>query len=163
MGLSIEQLYSTYGPMVLRRCRRLLRDEARALDAMQDVFVLVLRNHQRFDQESGSALLFTLATNVCLNLLRTSRRKPEDKDDDVLLAIAQDLDLEQRAQARSVLGRLFDGAPETTAAIAVMHYLDGMTWEEVAAELKMSVSGVRKRARGISARLSQLNEREALA
>jgi RNA polymerase sigma-70 factor (ECF subfamily) len=159
VGLSVEQLYSTYGPMVLRRCRRLLRDEARALDAMQDVFVLVLRNQQRFDQESGSALLFTLATNVCLNLLRTSRRKPEDKDDDVLLAIAQDLDLEQRAQARSVLGRLFDGAPEKTAAIAVMHYLDGMTWEEVAGELKMSVSGVRKRARGITERLSQLKER----
>ena len=45
----IETLYTTYGPMVLRRCRQLLRDEDLALDAMQDVFVRVLR-HPKYAQ-----------------------------------------------------------------------------------------------------------------
>jgi RNA polymerase sigma-70 factor (ECF subfamily) len=156
---SVEQLYERYGPMVLRRCKKLLRDEARALDAMQDVFVLVLRHQHRLDEKSGSSLLYTLATNVCLNALRGSRRKPEDRDDELVLAVAGDLDLEQRAQNRSLLGKLFQDAPEKTAAIAVMHYLDGMTWEEVARELDMSVSGVRKRARSITERVQQLRER----
>lgn len=159
MSVSVEQLYASYGPMVLRRCRRLLRDEAKALDAMQDAFVLVLRHQHQLDEKSGSSLLFTLATNVCLNLLRGSRRKPEDADDELVLAVAADLDLEARAHSRSLLGRLFSDAPDTTASIAVMHYLDGMTWEEVARELDMSVSGVRKRARGITERLQQLKER----
>jgi RNA polymerase sigma-70 factor (ECF subfamily) len=145
--------------MVLRRCRLLLRDEARAVDAMQDVFVLVLRHQATLDQESGSSLLFKLATNVCLNQLRSARRKPEDANDELVLSIANDLDLEQRAQARSFLSRLFADEPETTATIAVMHYLDGMTWDEVAAEMKMSVSGVRKRARGITERVKSLQER----
>ena len=35
-----------YGPMVLRRCRRLLRDESEALDACQDVFVRVIERRQ---------------------------------------------------------------------------------------------------------------------
>ena len=35
--INIEEYYTRYGPMVLRRCRQLLRDEDRALDAMQDV------------------------------------------------------------------------------------------------------------------------------
>jgi RNA polymerase sigma factor (sigma-70 family) len=151
---SVEALYTRYGPMVLRRCRRLLRDEARAADAMHDVFVLVLRHEARL--EGSASLLFRLATNVCLNQLRSARRKPEDAEDALMLDIAQDFDLEARAQARSVLGRLFDGAPETTATIAVLHYLDGMTWEQVAREMNMSVSGVRKRARAISTRLKAL-------
>lgn len=159
MSVSVEALYAKYGPMVLRRCRLLLRDEARAVDAMQDVFVLVLRHQATLDQESGSSLLFKLATNVCLNQLRSARRKPEDANDELVLSIANDLDLEQRAQARSFLSRLFADEPETTATIAVMHYLDGMTWDEVAAETKMSVSGVRKRARGITERVKSLQER----
>ena len=40
--MNVEILYEKYGSMVLRRCRRLLRDEDRAMDAMQDVFVRVL-------------------------------------------------------------------------------------------------------------------------
>ena len=35
-------LYEKYGPMVLRRCRYILKDEEKALDAMQDVFVRIL-------------------------------------------------------------------------------------------------------------------------
>lgn len=159
MSVSVEALYAKYGPMVLRRCRLLLRDEARAVDAMQDVFVLVLRHQDTLDEKSGSSLLFKLATNVCLNQLRSARRKPEDTNDELVLSIANDLDVEQRTQARSFLSRLFADEPETTATIAVMHWIDGMTWDEVAAEMKMSVSGVRKRARGITERVKHLQER----
>ena len=157
MSASVEDLYAKYGPMVLRRCRTLLRDEARAVDAMQDVFVLVLRHQQRL--EGGSSLLFRLATNVCLNLMRSTRRKAEDANDELVLNIAQDLDVESRTQARSVLARLFADEPETTATIAVLHWVDGMTWDEVAREVNMSVSGVRKRARGITERVKALQER----
>ncbi len=144
--------------MVLRRCRTLLRDEAKAVDAMHDTFVQVLRRQNELSAETGSSLLFTVATNVCLNQLRGSRRKAEDESDERVLQIAQDLDLEGRAAAKSFLGRLFAGEPETTATIAVLHWVDGMTWEEVAREMKMSVSGVRKRARGITERVKQLEE-----
>jgi RNA polymerase sigma-70 factor, ECF subfamily len=160
VSASVEQLYEKYGPMVLRRCRKLLRDEARAVDAMHDVFVLMLRNdHLEVSADGGSSLLFRLATNVCLNQLRSVRRKPEDANDELVLSIAQELDVESRAQARSFLTRLFADEPETTATIAVLHYLDGMTWDEVATEVNMSVSGVRKRARGITERVKSLQER----
>jgi RNA polymerase sigma-70 factor, ECF subfamily len=154
MPVSVAQLYSKYGPMVLRRCRRLMRDEARAVDAMHDVFVLVTRHQRRLDGQAPSALLHRLATNVCLNHLRASRRHPEDSDDELVLSIARDLDLEARAHARSLLARLFADEPDSSATIAVLHYLDGMTWEEVADEVGLSVSGVRKRARGLAERLS---------
>jgi RNA polymerase sigma-70 factor (ECF subfamily) len=158
MGPSIQGLYERYGPMVLRRCRKLLRDENHAVDAMHDVFVQVLKHQHRLTPDAGASLLFRLATNVCLNRLRGARRKPEDADDELVLSIAYDLDLEARAQARSVLAKLFADEPESTATIAVLHFLDGMTWEQVASDVGMSVSGVRKRCRALGVRLTALKE-----
>ena len=45
--MDVEALYEKYGPMVMRRCRQLLKDETEALDATQDVFVQVLRRRDR--------------------------------------------------------------------------------------------------------------------
>ena len=89
--LDVESHYLRYGPMVLRRCRTLLRDPAKAEDAMQDVFVSLIRSEDRLRDEAPGALLLRIATNVCLNRLRGERRRPEDAhdDDDLALRIAQ--------------------------------------------------------------------------
>ena len=91
MPVDIEGFYQRYGPMVLRRCRALLRNDAKAQDAMQDVFVALLRHQDRLQDEAPAALLLRVATNVCLNRLRTERRRPEDADDEKLLQIAGNL------------------------------------------------------------------------
>ena len=165
MALDVESHYLRYGPMVLRRCRTLLRDPAKAEDAMQDVFVSLIRNEDRLRDEAPGALLLRVATNVCLNRLRGERRHPEDahEDDELALRIAQaddgGGDAESRTLARSVLGKLF-GADDPLAAsnrsLAFMHLVDGLTLEEVARESRLSVSGVRKRLRGLKGRLAEL-------
>ena len=147
--------------MVLRRCRHLLRNDAQAQDAMQDVFVALLRHQDRLQDEAPSALLLRVATNTCLNRLRTKRRHPEDADDERLLQIAASGPSEGdgRTLARDLLAKLFradDPLAASTQTIAVMHLHDGMTLEEVAREVGLSVSGVRKRLRSARARLSQL-------
>ncbi len=142
--------------MVLRRCRRLLGDEEAARDAMHDTFVRVLDHADRLDSDAPSSLLWTMATRVCLNRLRSQRRRPEVADGDLLLRIAQGGDVEAEAGARSVLQRLFGAEPESSETIAVLHLLDGMTHEEVAEVVGMSVSGVRKRLRTLRARLDIL-------
>ena len=165
MALDVESHYLRYGPMVLRRCRTLLRDPAKAEDAMQDVFVSLIRNEDRLRDEAPGALLLRIATNVCLNRLRGERRHPEDahEDDDLALRIAQaddgGSDAESRTLARSVLGRLFgadDPLAASTRSLAFMHLVDGLTLEEVARESRLSVSGVRKRLRGLKGRLAEL-------
>ena len=147
--------------MVMRRCRQLLRSDAQAQDAMQDVFVALLRHQDRLQNEAPSALLLRVATNVCLNRLRTQRRRPEDADDEKLLQIAGTSDggSDGRTLARDLLAKLFrtdDPLAASTQTIAVMHLCDGMTLEEVAREAGLSVSGVRKRLRTARARLTQL-------
>jgi len=152
--IEIEQSYRQYGPLVLRRCRRLLRDDARALDAMQDVFVQAMRRRDQLHDAAPAALFLRMATNVCLDRLRAARRRPENADDQLLLAIAaQAPDGESRSAARRLLDQIFRRESESTLTIAVMHYVDRMTLEEVAEEVGLSVSGVRKRLRTLRARL----------
>ena len=65
-------------------------------------------------------------------------------------------DTEGRTEALSVLDRLFGRERESTRTMAVLHYVDGMTLEQVANEVSMSVSGVRKRLRGLRESLQEL-------
>ncbi|HVX95699.1 MAG TPA: sigma-70 family RNA polymerase sigma factor [Polyangia bacterium] len=166
MALDVEATYVQYGPLVLRRCRKLLRHDAKAQDAMQDVFVSLLRHEARLDDTAMSALLLRIATNVCLNKMRAERRHPEDRDDELLQRIAAaddggtgDGTGEGRTVARNLLAKLFradDPLAASTRTIATMHLVDGLTLEEVAAEAGMSVSGVRKRLRTLRGRLHEL-------
>ena len=142
--------------MVLRRCRKLLGDEHAARDAMHDVFVQVLAREDQLADQAPSSLLFRIATNVCLNRLRSRKRRPEDGDPDLLVQIAERTDPEARNAARSALDALFRHEPDTTALIAVMHLHDRMTLDEVAAEVGMSVSGVRKRLAKLRDKLHDL-------
>lgn len=156
MAVDVESYYRRYGPMVLRRCRKLLNDEERAVDAMQDTFVQLLRYRDRLQHEAPSSLLFRMATHTCLNRIRASKRRPESANDDILTRIADSAEPEARLSARSLLGRLFSRERESTRTIATLHLLDGMTLEEVAKEVGMSVSGVRKRLRPLRSRLFEL-------
>lgn len=154
--MNVELLYQKYGPMVLRRCRRLLRDEDCAMDAMQDVFVRVLQRGDRLKAIYPSSLLYRIATNVCLNRIRDQRL--DLPGDEVLMHIAGMEDPEPRLDARAMLDRLFARHRDSTRAIAVLHFVDGLTLAEVAQEVGMSVSGVRKRLRGLRESLEKLEE-----
>ena len=125
-ALDVEALSLRYGAMVLRRCRRLLRDEDEALDACQDVFVRLLVHRRRLDGAYPSSLLYRIATNVCLNRIRDrarggpsrptrscSRRSPRRNRPGA------------ESEARMLLDWLFGRQPESSRTIAVLHYVDG--------------------------------------
>lgn len=153
----IEQLYETYGPMVVRRCRAILGDEDEAADAAQEVFVRLIERADSLDLRGPSSLLYRMATNHCLNRIRASSRRPEVPNSELIFSIASlpeaDPYYGDRVEMRSVLDRIFRRKKESTRLIAVLHWVEGMTLEEVAEEVDMSVSGVRKRLRQLKTRL----------
>lgn len=145
-GPDVEALCNRYGPMVLRRCRRLLGDEDAARDACQDVFVRFIEHYARAGAPFPSSLLYRIATNLCLNRIRDQRRRPAVADEDTIYRIACDTHADA-ADATLMLDWLFGRQPESTRTMAVLHYVDGLTLEQVATETGLSVSGVRKRLR----------------
>jgi RNA polymerase sigma-70 factor (ECF subfamily) len=154
----IEALYRQHGPMVLRRCRALLRDEEVAVEAMQDVFVQLLRRRDSLHDAGLSSLLYTMATHTSLNLIRSrkkaSGRVEGEEGEDLVEKIAGLSDrTEERTMAGQLLDRIFGRQPASSRLIATLHLVDGMTLEETAQEVGMSVSGVRKRLRALTEEL----------
>ena len=152
--IDVEALAERYGPMVLRRCRHLLRNEADALDVCQEVFVKLLEHRHRLDASAPSSLLYRIATNLSLNRIRDDGRRPATEGDATLHAIAAAEEPEHQSIARLTLERLFGRHAESSRTMAVLHFVDGLTLAEVAAETGMSVSGVRKRLRHLRATLT---------
>jgi RNA polymerase sigma-70 factor, ECF subfamily len=151
--IDVELLYRRYAPMVLRRCRRLLQNEEQAVEAMQDVFVRLLSRRERLHGRYPSSLLFRIATNVCLNLIRERKSHRTDSGEELLSLIACSAEQEERTLAQVMIERLFRDERPSTREMAVLHFVDGMTLKEVAGECRLSVSGVRKRLRDFRSRV----------
>jgi len=131
MTIDIESLYRKHGPMVSRRCQYLLGDQMAAMDTMQDVFVELLRRRECLDASAPVGLILTIARNLCLNRLRSRRRRSEHPDGQALLEIVNrenDSNPEDRALARRVLDRLFHHHADSARLIASLYHVEHMTW-----------------------------------
>jgi RNA polymerase sigma-70 factor (ECF subfamily) len=139
--------------MVLRRCRFLLRDEDKSLDAMQETFVKLLRSRDSLNAAAPSSLLYCIATNVCLNVIRSEHGpRTTSADEKLLELVAGGDDVAAMGEARSLIEAVFESEEESTRTMAVLHYVDGLSLEETAGVVGLSVSGVRKRLSGLKAR-----------
>lgn len=159
MKLDFEQLYENYGPMVLRRCRQILLDEASALDAMQEVFARVLIKQDMLTLVYPSTLLYKIATNIALNMIREKKRRMEAPDGGSLIdSIAAIGDTSEDLENKTLLDKIFKRDRASTRYMAILHFVDGLTLKEVARETNMSVSGIRKRFRDLKNRIQEFKE-----
>ena len=155
--MALSKLYEAYAPMVFRRSMMLLKDESEAEDMVQNVFLRVFERWDSLDVSQPSSLLWNTATRLCLNRIRDKKRRGLDcNTSELLLSIACADDEQDSFEAKNLLAKIFSREQESTRAIAVLHYVDGMTLEETAREVGLSVSGVRKRLRGLQAKVKNL-------
>jgi RNA polymerase sigma-70 factor (ECF subfamily) len=144
-SLDIPALYRRYGDLVIGRCRTLLRNEADAQDATQEVFLKLHRYRDSFRGEaSPSTWLFKITTTTCLNRIRTRRRHPEDPVEELPPVAGTDSLLDALAM-RDLVDRLLAGQDERTQTCVVYHYVDGMTHDEIGGLLGITGAAVRKR------------------
>lgn len=145
-SIDFSEIYQKYGPMVLRRCRAILKDEDKALDAMQDVFLRIIESKCKI-KELCASFFYVTATRVCLNKIRSDRLRSGPDFDVISETITSDFsDVERdKIEAGIILESIFAGRDKKDSLIATLHFVDGMTLEETAEQVGMSVSGVRNR------------------
>lgn len=132
-------------------------EEESALDCMQDVFARLLgMSHPPI--EHPSSFLYTMATRLCIDKLRSPAHRHAGGDA-LLYEIADVEDIESRVFARRLLDRIFHRHEESTRVMAVLHYVDGMTFEEVGEQVELSAAGVRRRLEKLKTRVAGLAER----
>jgi RNA polymerase sigma-70 factor (ECF subfamily) len=151
--IDIESFYISYGPMVLRRCRRMLKNEQSAYDAMHEVFLKVVSNQNRLTDEYPSALLYKMATNVCLNRIRKERKHSLNEYLNILQNTTFFENRELETSARNLLEYILEKEKDTPKKIAVMYFVNGMTIKEIAETMRLSISGVHKHLEKVRQRI----------
>ncbi len=157
---AIQDLYERHGYALFRRCRRLLRDADEAQDAMQEVFLSVLEDPTRFQGRSSPATyLFGVATHLCLNRVRNRAARDERWQESVAQALHErPPDPGDGVAARELACAILAEADPETAAMAVYHFVDGLTQGEIAALVGLSRVMVNRRLqrfRGLALRRAE--------
>jgi RNA polymerase sigma-70 factor, ECF subfamily len=139
-----EALYRQHAPAVLRFAWGLCGDRGRAEDIVSETFVRVLTRAPHVETRTALAYLLTIARNLYLNGLRRQRREVELSDD--LSAPEEDPAARRDAEARLGLTlRALRLLPEGLRAALLLRVDHGLTYEEIAAALGISVGAAKVR------------------
>lgn len=141
----LAELYEKHAAAVYGRCRYLLRDEAEARDALQDVFVKALQALPEFrEAASPSTWILRIATHHCLNLVRARKTLWREELRVLGATLRQETEPPER---RELVRVLLAAAPEEAQEVAILYFIDELTQAEIAQELHRSLPTVRKRLR----------------
>lgn len=147
----LRELYSQYGGAVFGRCRYLLKNDASAEDAMQDVFARALTNEAGFRGEASPLTwLMKIATHHCLNLLRSDKAAWRDQYTRSQLSRTEGHGGPQPIEDRDLLRKSLARFDEETQRAVVHYFIDDMTLEEVSALIDLSIPTIRKRLRAFA-------------
>jgi RNA polymerase sigma-70 factor (ECF subfamily) len=155
---ALAELYRRHGGAVFALAHRLLNDRTLAEEVVQEVFVRLWRDPDRFDADRGSLRSFLLANahgrSVDLIRSETSRRRREERDARLTAEAGYDVehevwDVALADHVRTALAALSDGE---RAAIELA-YFGGHSYREVAQLLDEPEGTVKSRIRAGLVRL----------
>lgn len=155
--IAFEKIVREQAPGLLTVARRLLRNDDDAREAVQDAFVSAFRSFHRFEGGSlVSTWLHRIVVNSSLMRLRTYRRRVEVPIDDWLPKFLPDghhaasfVDWSNAAHAMiereetcTIVRRCIDQLPDSYRTVLLMHDIEGIPVNEVAAALDVSSNAV---------------------
>jgi RNA polymerase sigma-70 factor (ECF subfamily) len=144
--------------MVFRRCIDILKNEDDARDMVQDVFVNLVQHKSRMHGQFLSSLLYTMATNTCLNRLKSGYRREAGVNNIEELAPAKTDAEFEKVELKMILDNIFKEECSSTRDMCFMYWRDNMTLQEIAQAFGLSISGVRKRLNTFRARAARFKE-----
>jgi RNA polymerase sigma-70 factor, ECF subfamily len=148
---AFEALVQQNQHRIVADCRHITRDETVAEDLAQEVFLKAYFGMHSFEGRSSFRhWLQVIKVHHCLNHLKRSKKNQVSLDDEeegmsnsVELSTA-DKTLE-RLSDRQRIHRILDLMPETLRLPLVLRDMDELSYEEVAANLSISLSAAKMR------------------
>jgi len=158
---AFEELVDRYEDKIFRLAFRFVRNETEAKEIVQDTFLLVWRKLDTFkgDSQFGS-WLYRVATNTALMRLRAQRRHPEISTEELpvdyldnygqLPAAGENWakrpdDELQSDELRRRIQKAVDELPEIYRTVFLIRDVEGLSTEETAEVLEISIPTVKTR------------------
>jgi len=153
----VRDAYVRFGHLVHRRCQRILRDDAAAEDAIQETFVRLWKYGASYQAaDSKLAWLYRVAERCCFDQLarRSGRAEVELAPEQGCGRLSPDAAaaLEDGEVVLRFLGRFEPRVQQ----VAVLHFLDEATHEEIAAATGWSRPTVAKKIEHLRERAAAL-------
>ena len=153
----IEKLHRQFAGVIYDLCLQMLQDHHEAQDAVQETFIGAFRSLSSFVYgESHLPWLYKIATNVCLKIIRTRRRKGVALMEDPARAAAPLMDPVTKINVRRALEELIGELDERGMEILTAYYIAGMNQGQIAASLGISRRAVVKRLTKLRARAEHI-------
>ena len=166
---AFEQLVHRYDRNVFRIAQHITQNREDAEDVVQDAFLKAYENLKNFQEQSK---FYTWLVRIAVNeaLMRLRRRRPErmvsldeevKTDEDSMPREVADWSpnpeqLYTQAELRDILTKTIQGLPSSFRTVFVLRDVEGLSTEETAEALDLSIPAVKSRL--LRARL-QLRER----
>jgi RNA polymerase sigma-70 factor, ECF subfamily len=153
---ALETLYDRYGRPVYSLVLRIAQQPSSAEEIVQDVFLQVWRNADRFQAARGplEPWLFTMARNRALDHLRLKRekqRRREDSDSEVFPSAVVRPDPEgeiDRTRRAEKVRALMSSLPDAQRRAIELAFFEGMSHSEIAASMGEALGTVKSWIRG---------------
>lgn len=157
---AFETLVRDYGPRLLSVAKRVLRKDSDAQDAVQEAFVAVFRNVDRFDGRSRlHTWLHRITVNAALMKLRKLKRLDERSVDELMPSFTlmghrrgggpgwgeNPQDAAEQLENRELVHEAIAQLPETHRDVLILRDIQEASTDEAASALGVSPGAVKTR------------------
>jgi RNA polymerase sigma-70 factor (family 1) len=144
---AFERIFKLYHAPLRYYCEQLTGTDEESEDLVCEIFVTLWRKQIKFESvEHTQAFLYRSAKNSCLNFIRNGNRAIEKKEklsvettelsDDYLNTII-------RTEVWAELYRAVERLPSQCCKVITLSYLEGMSNQEIADEMNLSLQTVK--------------------
>jgi len=158
---AFEALIERYTPALFRVVRRMIADTSEAEAIVQETFFRLWKHLQRYQAERA---LFPYLVTIAANLVRDQWRRDQyldaegddTLDDLVAEEVADPLERLEEREALLALARAVEQLPAHYRTAIALRYDAGLSYEEMAAAMKIPVNTVRTYLHRAKATLRQM-------
>jgi RNA polymerase sigma-70 factor, ECF subfamily len=159
---SFGEIINKYKKVVYNHARSFLRDAHEAEDAAQEIFINIYNNIKKFRGDAKlSTWIYRITVNTCKNRLKQMKRLKsriadeiyEEGDEDLEKAVTNIREKEEKEPdsllasktLRVSIFKRMDELTEEQKNVIMLRDIDGLSYEEIADVMKLSVSAVKSK------------------
>jgi RNA polymerase sigma-70 factor (ECF subfamily) len=161
-SLCFSLLHKRYAPKIYSKCISLLKDEALAQDATQEIFMKIFLNLSRFGEKAKfSTWVYSITYNYCIDYLRKKKKQKSIFSDEIENApdIVDDVrDEELLSMEVHQLKKVLNKIPDGDRAVLLMKYQDDLSIKEIAGILDKSESAIKMKIKRAKAKAQKTKQ-----